>query len=193
MGDTNITDIMETVLNAYLNDGYIYCVSTTNPNIVKIGKTRANAKLTKESDVESYLLRRYETYYGRNHTNIVSLLRVGDVHQAEKHILDELRPFHFDKELFEISLRERDVVVEKFRMLQERFPTWVQVLGSMTDLQERVQLEGNMNKTIRALQLDEIYKSSRKKSIYISEIMQVPPLMERNHRPLPAIKKEERK
>lgn len=170
MKDTTImTYSFEDIIDAYLNDGYCYCIQTPQRDRFKIGKTALKPRQQNQDDVEDALLKRYETYYGTEQTYIHKLVRVGDHHKAENHIKQELKSFRHCKELYDIKDKEK--ICKVYEKMEEMFPTWQHMLKSFHSLEERIKVETVLNKTIRALDLHLIPGSSKKSVKYAEMIL----------------------
>lgn len=154
----------ESIINAYLNDGYVYCISTLDPTRVKIGKT---------SKDEDALLRRYATYYGMEHTTIYAFVRVGNRHAAETFVLETLGAFRHSHELFNVPQEEMHHVHAAFRSAQERFPPWDDIVKSIPSIDEQINIQSTVNRTIRALDLDKWKKQAKRRCVTLQQIMNV--------------------
>lgn len=153
--------------DAYINDGYVYCMSTSHPINVKIGMTKFNRHQSMD-EVESGLLCRYSTYYGHD-ARILYLIRVGDAFEAEKLLKRKLKDQHVSHELYRI---ENDSLVrEVFEQTRLMFPTLMDMLGKITSFEERIKKEMKLNLTIRALDLQLSMQDAKRKSVYLRDIM----------------------
>lgn len=158
---------IENVMDAYMNDGLVYCVRTSTQGKVKFGKTKLNTRKSMDQ-VETDLLRRYSTYYG-NDAVIVRLIRVGNLHKAEEFLFRAFETQHVSHELY--CVHNDDQIKDVFEQVKTTFPTWIDMLGTISCLEERVQMETIMNKTIRALDLQTWMESSMRKSVCFKDIV----------------------
>lgn len=153
----------EDIIDAWCNEGFIYCVSTSSScgeKRVKIGKTKMNRR----EEVETALLKRYSG----EHTVIQALMQVGNVHDAMVFVRDQLRHVPHDKEGYEIDV---GWVCNVFDMTRCRYPTREDMLAVFPCLEERVEMETRLNKTIRALELDEMMPHARRRVVRYAEVI----------------------
>jgi hypothetical protein len=162
-----MTYSFEEIMDAYLNDGYCYCMQTPHRDRFKIGKTALKPRQQNQDDVENALLKRYETYYGAEQTYIHKLVRVGDHHKAENYIKETLKSFRHCKELYDVSDKEK--ICKVYQNIEVMFPTWQHMLKSIDSLDERIKVETLLNKTIRALDLH-LVQGNIKKSVKYAEM-----------------------
>ena len=139
---TQQQSLTEMVANAYLNDGFLYCVTTMDSRFWKLGKTQMLQSQDKDK-VLSSILNRYSTYYPN--CSIVHAIRVGNYHEAEKVLFEVLQDIHYDREFF---WGDPHKIRQAFAHVSQRFPHLGDLLPLMSPEEKT-----DLNRTIRALDI----------------------------------------
>ncbi len=134
--------LTETVANAYLNDGFLYCVTTMDNRLRKLGKTQMLQSQDKDK-VLSSILNRYSTYYPN--CSVVHVIRVGNYHEAEKMLFEVLQDIHYEREFF---WGDPHKIREAFAYVSYRFPHVGDLLPLMSPEEKT-----DLNRTMRALDI----------------------------------------
>lgn len=136
---------MNNLLSSFKNDGYVYCLllplKFNGCKLVKIGKIEMKRNDT-EQQVLNKLLRRYNTYYGDKY-DVINFERVGNCHDAEKFLFENLKSIKYDREMY---FYNEKLLSDAFEELSSIFPN-IQTLLCKSDPQTLSLLNANLKKT----------------------------------------------
>lgn len=140
---------IEHIIDAYKNDGFIYCITGTFIEIdnimyktCKIGKIQM--KHTYDKTLSS-LLCRYSTYIPD--CKIHKFVRVSNCHKAEKRLFEMLEVIHHKKEHFYLDIDIIDESFDKVEMCYQNIDTIAKNLDiiSMSSVNRQIR-EKQLNK-----------------------------------------------